>query len=311
METLAHKEGRERFDVPAMVGRAAEPSGLPGLSWSCPPPQQSAATDARTRLAVRPSNGRRSRCTWVMMPDGRDMSRIGTKAGTATRREASSTTCGHPRAARSLRAPDARQHNRNGHLLCSLDAGAAAEETCSSPAAKLDRHEHYEYRNNKTQPFDYASNTLTRQAEDEPGALVFKLDRAAERRGLHRRAAPVAPTSRKSALRPGGTFGCSPSAPRTRSISCTRATSSRRMAACSVSTAAARCTTIDAAGTGSVTPRWPASAARPAATRVRRCSGLAASCSSAATPGAPAVIDITGGSSGGDADGSMTSQRRL
>ena len=39
--------------------------------------------------------------------------------------------------------------------------------------------------NNNSNTFDYTNNTLTRQQQHEPGALVLLVHRAAERRDLH------------------------------------------------------------------------------------------------------------------------------
>ena len=178
-------------------------------------------------------------------------------------------------------------NDRNRYLLQFATGAAPGRRTCSlrvattGPAAATTNTG-----NNNTNLFDYDDNTLATRQQHEPAALVLDVDHAAERRGLHpgrHRRHATAPRS----ARTDGTFRLAvPARTRRASTTGTRATSSRRTAACSASTVTARCTT--SAPAARVRHRvGPVQRADRAPTRAPRCSGPAASCSSAATPTAP------------------------
>ena len=86
------------------------------------------------------------------------------------------------------------------------------------------------------------------------------------------------------------------------STSCTRATSSRRTAACSATTASASMYYVNTAGTGAVSSVGQFSRPRPAATPARRCSGPGRILQFGGNSNGAVVIDITQRRAGGDVD---------
>ena len=136
--------------------------------------------------------------------------------------------------------------------------------------------------NNNSNLFDLPSNTLSARQQHEPRALVLRLDRAAERRDLHpgrlRRHRPPRDPRRRRHV---------PAADRRRHqrarLHVPAQLHRARRPRVRLRQRRAGCTTSTPSGTGAITTVGQFASAYAAATPAPRCSGRAASCSSAAT----------------------------